>query len=256
MSNHWLVQPRKRHDAEIRVFCLPYAGGGVGTYIGWAKELSLGAEMNAIQLPGRGSRIFEPPFTTMEALIEEMVPEIEPYLDRPYIIFGHSLGSRVGLELIYQLKIRGNPEPLRFIASGSLPPSKKLHRSSISDLPREEFLTQVRKFGGMTDDIFNNKELISLLLPALRADFSIADTYKFNRRKLFNCSISVFGSNKDNNVPMSRLSEWGQYFKSIPEIYQFPGKHFFIETHADIVLNQLNILIEKDIRNIKEKQFF
>lgn len=244
MGSRWLVRPQKRTGAELRLFCLPYAGGGVGTYVSWARRLPAEAELNAIQLPGRGSRIFEPAHHTMDSLMEELVPALEPYLDRPYVIFGHSLGSRVGLELMRQLKRRGWPEPLQFVASGSLPPSKEWHRSPIADLPRDDFLAQVRKFGGMANEIIHNDELLSLLLPALRADFSIADTYKLNRNIAFGCPASIFGGKEDRNVPIDRLSEWSSHFHTHPEIYQFPGGHFFIETHSDIVLHRLCEIIE------------
>lgn len=232
METRLFIRPEKRPTALMRLFCLPYAGGSASTYFHWAKNLPAEIELSIVQPPGRGSRISEPAHQCMSSLTAELLPALEPYLDRPYMLFGHSLGSRVGFDLMHQMKQRGWPEPEHFIASGSLPPNSGWHRKPIFDMPREAFIAELRKFEGTPDEVFNNNELISLLLPTLRADFRIADTYQYRGGSTFDCPVSVFGGIRDKNVPTDRLAEWKRYFRLEPEIFLFPGGHFFIESDA------------------------
>src|SRR3990167_6680763 len=121
-DNHWMVIPKLLEKAKIRMFCLPYAGGGISTYIKWAENLPDWVELCIIQSPGRSSRLLEPPCVTMDALVENISFEIKHLLDIPYVIFGHSLGSRVGYELIRSLLAKGFREPYLFFASAGNAP--------------------------------------------------------------------------------------------------------------------------------------
>jgi len=86
----WLYFFSPNPEAELRLFCLPYAGGTVTTYRAWPKKLPRNVEVCAVQLPGRGSRMPEPPFTRLAPLVRALAQNFLPYLDRPFALFGHA----------------------------------------------------------------------------------------------------------------------------------------------------------------------
>jgi medium-chain acyl-[acyl-carrier-protein] hydrolase len=119
MKSKWFVIPKPNTNADLKLICFPYAGGGASTYIPWIKDLPYNVELIIIQSPGRGTRINESPYVNIHSLISNLIKAIPDILDKPYILFGHSLGSRIAFELMRHLKILNYAPPQHFIASGS-----------------------------------------------------------------------------------------------------------------------------------------
>src|SRR6185295_11175567 len=90
-------------NARLRLFCFPYAGGGASAYRGWATALPSDLEVCPVQLPGRESRLREAPFTRPEPLIQTLADVLEPHLDLPFVLFGHSMGGMISFELSREL---------------------------------------------------------------------------------------------------------------------------------------------------------
>src|SRR5262249_13687929 len=114
----WLACARPRPQADIRLFCFPYAGGGASVFRGWADGLPASVEVCPVQLPGRGTRFREPAFTRLPPLIEALAESLRPHLDRPFAFFGHSLGALVAFELARYLHQHQGREPVRLFVSG------------------------------------------------------------------------------------------------------------------------------------------
>src|SRR5262245_25134373 len=119
MKSSWFVVPAPNPHARMRIFCFPYAAGNASTYASWPQFLSEDVELVAVQPPGRASRVRETAYQSMEAIIAGLTAVIEPWLDKPYVVFGHSLGSRVGFEFAHAARRSGWRLPQHFIASGS-----------------------------------------------------------------------------------------------------------------------------------------
>lgn len=117
----WLLS-EPDHQDTLRIFCLPYAGGGASMYRGWEQELPARAGMYPIQLPGREQRMAEIPYTEMAALTQAIAEAIAPYLQTPFILFGHSLGARISFELACLLRRNPGLQPCCLIVSGSRAP--------------------------------------------------------------------------------------------------------------------------------------
>lgn len=98
-SNSWVTYLRPKPQAKLRLFCFHYAGGGALSFRSWSDSLPPAVEVCAIELPGRGSRLLEPPFTQLELLIQELTRILLPWLDKPFAFFGHSMGALVSFEL-------------------------------------------------------------------------------------------------------------------------------------------------------------
>ncbi|WP_240470234.1 thioesterase II family protein [Brevibacillus laterosporus] len=140
----WLISHPEAKDT-IRLFCLPYAGGGASAYRGWANALPRDIGVYPIQLPGRENRIGEQALCDMKALVEAISQAIYPYLDRPFLFFGHSLGARIAFELARAVRRKWKLQPCRLIVSGSrapnIPEPHPLHH-----LPDDEFVSELRRF--------------------------------------------------------------------------------------------------------------
>ena len=98
-ASRWVWSPRPNPGARLRLFCYPYAGGRAAVYRRWPESLPASIEVCAIEPPGHGTRLSETPFTRLSPLVEALAAALDPYLDRPFAFFGHSLGSLVSFEL-------------------------------------------------------------------------------------------------------------------------------------------------------------
>ncbi|MEW6994401.1 thioesterase II family protein [Colwelliaceae bacterium MEBiC 14330] len=251
MKNKWFVIPKKNINADLKIICFPYAGGNSSTYISWSEKLPSNVELVIIQAPGRGTRLGETAHSNMDCLINELIKVAPDILDRPYILFGHSLGSRIAFELMDKLKQLNYPLPLHFIASASSGPHKKLTKKSIYHLSDKEFIVELEKLNGTPQAVLKDKELMKLFMPLLRADFEIADNYNYTGNTIFNCPISVLGGEDDMNISHANLNSWGEFFTMNANIYLLPGNHFFIDSHKEMVIEKVNGIIQSTLQKLR-----
>jgi surfactin synthase thioesterase subunit len=242
-SSKWFVIPRPNRNARLRLICFPYAGGSAFIYTGWSRHLPADVELVAVQAPGRADRISEQAYTDMASLIADLYAAIERLIDRPYVLLGHSLGSRVAFELARELRRRGHPSPAHFIASGSAAPHLPARGKRIHDLPRKEFLAELRDLDGTPDAVFDNQELVELCLPMLRADFTLSETYVAADEPPLACGFTIFAGERDKDITQSDLLAWKAHFTQSGDITQFPEGHFFIDKLSQRVLAHVNELV-------------
>nr|WP_092071394.1 alpha/beta fold hydrolase [Dendrosporobacter quercicolus]NSL49373.1 thioesterase [Dendrosporobacter quercicolus DSM 1736]SDM25793.1 Surfactin synthase thioesterase subunit [Dendrosporobacter quercicolus] len=246
MNNQSTVTPwlLTRPDARdiIRVFCLPYAGGGASVYRGWAKELPEGAGIYPIQLPGRENRIAEPPARDMTTLVHEISRAIVPYLQQPFILFGHSLGARLAFEIARNIRRKWNLQPSRLIVSGSrapeIPEPKPLH-----GLPDSAFIEELRRFSGTPEAVLQSRELMELFLPVLRADFTVDETYVYSADKPLECPISAFGGTKDPEAGSKEVQGWARHTSCSFSLEMLEGGHFFLQTARPALLRSVGKIL-------------
>jgi surfactin synthase thioesterase subunit len=183
----------------------------------------------------------------MDTLITDMLKVIPAHLDKPYILFGHSLGSLVAFELMNQIKQLGYALPKHFIASGSKGPHKNSTKKPIYHLPHDEFIHELEKLNGTPKAILENKELLEFFVPLLKADFEIAHTYSYLDKAKFNCPITVLGGENDTIAPPSSLRSWGDFFTVPAKISILFGDHFFINSHKEMVIKKINKIIDNTL---------
>jgi len=245
MNNKWFVIPKPNINADLKLICFPYAGGNASIFMPWIKNLPSNVELVIVQAPGRGARMGEEAYSDMNDLIGDLIKVIPSVLNKPYILFGHSLGSRIAFELMNQLKKFDYELPQHFIASGSRGPHLKCTKESIYKLPQDEFIEELKSLNGTPKEIIENKELMELFLPLLKADFELADRYYYTGTSGFNCPISVFGGQDDTGISLSELNSWGDLFETDADINLFPGDHFFIDSQSSLIQQKVNAIIEK-----------
>jgi medium-chain acyl-[acyl-carrier-protein] hydrolase len=235
----WLTCPKPNPRARLRLFCFPYAGGSSLIFRLWSAELPLDIEMQAVQLPGRERRLGEPLFTRLASLVHTLGYVLLPYLDRPFAFFGHSMGALISFELAHEFHRRHGSGPVHLFASGRSAPQSADCVPPIHHLPESEFIAALRRFNGTPDEVLHNAELMQLLLPTLRADFAICETYSYVAREPLDCPISVFGGLQDDGVSRDDLDAWRAQTRSSFLLRMLPGDHFFLHGNRALLLQAI-----------------
>lgn len=235
----WIVFPRPNPEARLRLFCLPYAGGGASVFRSWPEYLPSSVELCSIQPPGRESRIRETPFRTMVRLVEETLQALLPYLDTPFTFFGHSYGALVMFELARRLREQYDLSPLHMFLSGCPAPQRPHSHTPIHSLPDSEFIDELRRYNGTPREVLEHDELMNLMIPLLKADFAVLETYVFLPGPPFSCPISVFGGLQDPKVSRDDLEAWREHTQSTFSLRMFPGDHFYFNTCKQLLLEMM-----------------
>lgn len=222
------------------MLCFPYAGGGASIYRGWGASLPADLEVCPVQLPGRESRMRDEPFRHCEEMVPVIADALRPYLDLPFVFFGHSMGGLIGFELARELRRRGQPQPLHLFVSGRRAPHLPAREKPIHDLPEAEFLVELRELNGTPEEVLQHEELMRLLIPLLRADFSVNETYAFTEEEPFDFGISAFGGLGDEEVTREDVEAWRPLTRGRFRMRMLPGDHFFIHGSKDLVLEAVS----------------
>ena len=235
-DNRWIVRNKPKPDAKIRLFCFPHAGGSAAMFFAWSGLLPETIEVIGLQLPGRRQRVREVPFTRMGPLIKAAAEAVTPFLDRPYAIFGQSVGALMGFELGRALDHRGIPPAHLFVSACSAP---HLHAPDpIHALPEPEFIAAIQHFNGTPKEILAHEELMRQLLPTLRADLAVSETYHYEEG-LLPCPITAFGGREDQIVPAENIAGWGLHTKADFTQVMFPGGHFYLQASQDALVRRV-----------------
>lgn len=238
-GKQWVLRFRHNPQARLRLFCLPPAGGGASTFRTWWTLLPSEVEVCAIQPPGRESRLSEPPLTQLALLVQPLAQAILPYCTMPFAVFGHSLGSLVGFELARQLRRERRPGPLQLFVSGRIAPQLADLNPPIHRLPDPEFLQELRRYNGTPEEVLRHAELMQLLLPLLRADFAMHETYTYVAEEPLDCPIAAFGGMQDSQVGWDQLAAWQIQTRQPFTLHMLPGDHFFIHSARTLLLQAL-----------------
>jgi medium-chain acyl-[acyl-carrier-protein] hydrolase len=246
--NTWMMRPRPNPQAQLRLFCFPYAGGGASMYYTWPDELPAGVEVCAINLPGREARLAEPPITRLDPLVRALADALAPALTGRFAFVGHSLGSLVAFELTRELVRRRAPQPVHLLLSGRPAPQIPNHEPRIHALPDAQFIEGVRRYNGMPEDVLRNPELLELVLPVLRADFAINETYEYRPGPPLACPISAFGGTEDADIPEAALAAWSEQTNGPATHQMFPGDHFYVFTARRDFLRAVSRVLTDELR--------
>ncbi|MGD9161791.1 MAG: thioesterase domain-containing protein [Desulfobacteraceae bacterium] len=251
-NNIWISFPKEQPDAKLRLFCFPYAGSGASVYRLWPDIILSEVEICAIKLPGHESRFIEEPYRRITKLVEDLASEIFPLFNKPFLFFGHSIGAHISFQLARYLRRNCKSGPIHMFVSGSRAPHipdnpDSLHYKMEDDI----FIKKLIELGGMEEEILHNKELMDLILPILRADVEMLNTIKYIEEEPLECGISSFGGLFDPRVSREDCEAWNKHTYGNFSLTMIPGKHLFINSHRE----QLIDLVNKDISNCLKNGF-
>jgi len=228
MKNSWITFPRPNPRAKVRLFCFPYSGASASMYYSWTDVLPVSIEVCPVQFPGHGNRVSETPYTDLPGLIDALEEAILPSLDKPFSFFGHSMGALVSFELTRRLLRRHNLSPVYLFVSGHNAPQIPDPTEPIHALPEADFLDNLRMLNGTPEEVLQDPELRNLLIPVLRADFSVCETYNYTDEILLDCPICACGGLQDKYVDREGLKAWSVHTTNTFTMRLLPGDHFYL----------------------------
>lgn len=223
----WISFRKAKPEARLRLFCVPHAGAGALTFRTWSDSLPADVEICPIQLPGRGSRLAERPFTRLAPLVETLASALGPLLDRPFALFGHSLGALISFELARRIRSRYGLHPAHLFVSAGRAPHIPHRHAPMHALADEELLAALHRLAGTPGELLGNAEWMQIMLPVLRADFAVYETYEHVTEPPLACPISAFGGLQDHRVGPCDLDAWRSHTDAAFALRMFSGDHFF-----------------------------
>lgn len=244
----WLAFPRPTPEARLRLICLPYTGAGASLFRRWPELLPPDIEVCAVQLPGRENRRCEQSFTRIGPLVEALAGVVRPLLDKPYALFGHSLGALVAFELARRLRSRDLPEPIVLCVSACDAPQGRTAETepAIHVLPDAAVIEHVRRLGGTPEEVLGNAGLMRALLPAIRADLAVLETYTYEHEEPLTCPIAVFSGAEDRAIGSADLAAWQEQTRGHCPVRLLPGDHFFMQDPGPLLEEIARILRDNE----------
>lgn len=234
-TSTWFTVPQN-DQAKIRLFCLPYAGGTSLIYRTWPKALDPSISVCTAHLPGRERRLMEKPYTSAQSLVEAAAEAITPYLDLPFAFFGHSMGALLSFELARQLRRLNKPMPKHLFLSGRTAAQLGVRERLTYNLPAKEFAEELRRLNGTPPAVLEHQELMDLMLPLIRADFEVCQTYQYTQEPPLDCPITAFGGLSDHDITREMVGAWREQTARAFRLCMMPGDHFFVHSAQDRIL--------------------
>ncbi|WP_257143875.1 thioesterase II family protein [Bacillus pseudomycoides] len=237
----------KKKGKIMNLICLPYAGGSASIFNTWNEFLSPEINVCGIELAGRGRRFQENLHMNIMGIVEDIYNDIYQKIDNsPYSIFGHSMGGLIAYELGQKIQEEGRRMPELFVFSGKSAPQFK-SKEVVHKYNDEQLCEKILRLGGTPAEVLDNKELLDIYLPIIRADYKIVETYSLSdQRQALDVPFHVFYGNQDN-ILLSEILLWKDHTSKTCDFYEFDGGHFFIKQKESLVIDLLNQLLVRNL---------
>jgi len=235
-TDRWFQRHARPEPPALQLFCLPFAGGSATIYRGWPALLPPHIEVQAAQLPGRAVRLKEPPVDEFGRLADTLAAAVLAAADRPYALYGHSMGALLAFEVARRAEAAGRPCELLAVGAHPAPHLPRRVRP-ISDLPDAEFIEALRTMSGTPEAVLRAADLMRLLLPALRADFRVCETYAYRPAPPLTSPILALGGLDDVLAGPDDVEAWARHSTAGVDVRIVDGGHFFVATHAPLVVD-------------------
>ncbi|GAA4590473.1 surfactin synthase thioesterase subunit [Actinoplanes octamycinicus] len=234
-TSAWIRCFHPAPSAPARLVCFPHAGGSASYFFPVSRALSPQVEVLGVQYPGRQDRRHEPCVSDLISLAEMIVPQIEPWLDRPVAFFGHSLGA----SLAYEVARRLPPGTLTglFVSGRGAPTRVRNEGMHLADDHR--LIADLARMSGTDPAVLADEEILRTVLPALRADYQAAETYRYHPGPPLTCPITALIGNLDDQVSEPEARPWADRTTGPFTLRTFPGGHFYLNDHAPEIITLL-----------------
>lgn len=221
--------------ADMTVIFFPFAGGSGNVFTQWQRHFSERISVRSIQLPGRGPRIKEPLIRSWPEMREALLGELRSVAERPFAFFGHSFGARLAYDIAVQLHRENRRLPDHLFVSAHRAPHLSKRGAPIAGLDDYRFIEEIRHLNGTPDQVIENRELMALMLPSLRADICLSENPPSENADPLPCPIVALAGRADKFVFPGEMLPWGQHTKSRFTFHEFDGDHFYLLKHPESI---------------------
>ena len=249
LKSKWIKIYAEKPDCAYRLFCFPYAGSGASVFREWADFVPADVEVCAVQPPGRESRFSDPPIADLQEFVNAILPEIMPFLDKPFAFFGHSMGALMGFELSRALRRKDGKVPFHLFLSAQRAPQVLDRAPATRNLSNDDILETLRELGGTPSEALASPQLMQLILPRLRADFEMCFNYAPTLDEPLATRMSVFGGERDTGVTHESLMGWSAHATGRFSLDILPGDHFFIHSAQQPLIKLVSSSLMQDVRD-------
>lgn len=232
----WIRRFHPKEDTARFVVCFSHAGGSASYFYTLSSRMPAGVELLAVQYPGRHDRYREPAFRVVESFAEPVAEALGPYLRHPVTFFGHSLGALVGFEVAVHLESAGH-RLSTFMASGRRAPSTWRDESP-EGLDDRRFIAEIRNLDGTDGRVFDDPDLVRMVLPTLRGDYTAAANYRCDDTAL-NCPVVVVVGDDDPKCSVAEARAWSRHANGGFRLVTMAGGHFYLDQHQDKIVSLL-----------------
>lgn len=236
--NAW-ASPTRRARRATRVFCFPYAGGGASLYRRIESFFPEEYEVVPVQLPGREERLRDAPHNSMEALVQSAANELQPLVRGRCVFLGYSLGALVAYEVARELSRRRRPIERLIVAAAESPTAFSGEVPESCEPDDEALINRLRGLGATPLGLLSSPEMMEVVLPAIRSDFRILESYQHEPGMRLQCPIEALAGQDDEDAPPSAMAAWAEVTTGPFQLNAMPGGHFFIHSSPRIFVESV-----------------
>lgn len=227
-STPWLPHAGQCEASRLRLFCFSYAGGGTAVFQRWRTQLAPQIEVCPVLTPGREGRFREDCIDDFDTMVSHIITAITPWLDQPFAFYGHSMGSLLAHAITQQLRKKHLPKPLHLFVAAHRAPHLKYRFPSVQAASNDRVVAWLNRFQGIPEAILDNEDIMKIMLPRLRADLAVCESFQYRDTDVLDCPITAFSATEDTIVTNADIADWHTHTRAEFELIEIEGPHLFI----------------------------
>ncbi len=250
-GNPWLPHRTFREGASLRLFCFPFAGGAAHVFRPWVTAFPPTIEVCPLQPPGRWTRLKEPPFREMRPMVLSVVDAFQAeFVERPYALFGYSVGALVAFEVAREVRRRGLRAPALLIVGARSAPHLPLPARRLHELGDDALVAGIESlYGALPAAALASPELRALFLGVIRADLEVFERYTYVPEEALDVPLIAMGGVNDPVVDVAGVHAWQRNTNSRFVPHLFPGAHFFAFAESQTAMCET---VVRELQNVIE----
>lgn len=235
----WVTIATPSPQSAVRLVCLPHAGGSASFFFPVSRALAPRVEVLAVQYPARQQRLREPGIDNVPEYADQIFAVLAELDDKPLALFGHSMGAILAYEIALRMQQAGRPAPVRLFASGRRAPSR-YRAERIHEGTDAEVVAELKRLGGPNPALLADPEMLELILPAVRSDYTAIERYRHEPGRKLDCPITAVIGDSDPRVSDDEARAWADHTAGSFDLKTFPGDHFYLVGQAQNVIALLD----------------
>jgi surfactin synthase thioesterase subunit len=237
-SDAWIRRYRPAPQSRVRLVCFPHAGGSASFFVPVARALPDTVDVLAVQYPGRQDRRADPPIEVLTDLADEVYAAVRRWADRPLAFFGHSMGAVLAFEVASRLQRAGDDRVRLLFASGRRAPSR-WRDERVYQRDDDGLVAELRSLRGTDQRVLEDDELLRMIMPAIRGDYTAVETYVWEPAAPLRCPVVAMVGDSDPKTTLDEARAWGDHTTGGFTLRVYPGGHFYLAAQQADVISEI-----------------